>query len=108
MVERLTGCMTKYFGFSSFRTGQKEAASSALHGRDVFVRMATGGGKSLSMFLVPLTYSNEAVGVIISPLNSLMEEQVSLCSVVVFMVSQIGRTLSVGCFPQPLPLKHRH
>ena len=35
MVERLTGCMTKYFGFSSFRTGQKEAASSALHGRDV-------------------------------------------------------------------------
>ena len=57
MVERLTGCMTKYFGFSSFRTGQKEAASSALHGRDVFVRMATGGGKSLSMFLVPLTYA---------------------------------------------------
>ena len=40
MVERLTGCMTKYFGFSSFRTGQKEAASSALHGGDVFVRMA--------------------------------------------------------------------
>ena len=35
MVERLTDCMTKYFGFSSFRTGQKEAASSALHGRDV-------------------------------------------------------------------------
>ena len=52
--------MTKYFGFSSFRTG-KQAASSALHGRDVFVRVATGGGKSLSMFLVPLTYSNEAV-----------------------------------------------
>jgi len=49
----------------------------ALHGKDVFVRMATGAGKSLAMFLVPLAYSNVAVGVIISPLNSLMDEQVS-------------------------------
>ena len=58
-----------------FRTGQLEAILPALHGRDVFMRMATGSGKSLCMFTVPLAYSNDAVGVIISPLNALMDEQ---------------------------------
>ena len=48
----------------------------ALHGRDVFARMATGAGKSLPMFAVPLSYSAKVVGVVISPLNSLMDEQV--------------------------------
>ena len=77
VVERLHISLSKFFGLSNFRTGQKESALSALHGRDVFLRIATGGGKSLSMFLVPLTYSNQAIGVIISPLNSLMDEQVN-------------------------------
>ena len=40
------------------------------------MRMATGAGKSLCMFMVPLAYSDSAIGVIISPLNSLMDEQV--------------------------------
>lgn len=72
--------ITKYFGFSSFRPGQREAAFYVLQGRDVFVRIATGGGKSLSMFLVPLTYSNQAIGVINSPLIALMEEHVRCSS----------------------------
>lgn len=40
---------------------------------EMFTRMATGAGKSLVIFSVPLAHSNEAVGVIISPLISLME-----------------------------------
>ena len=47
-----------------------------LHGHDVFVRMRTGGGKSICMFLPPLAISNTAVGIIVSPLVSLMEQQV--------------------------------
>ena len=91
MVERLTGCMTKYFGFSSFRTGQKEAASSALHGRDVFVRMATGGGKSLSMFLV-----------------SLDPEQLTTRGSRSCSTPEMGLLANTLCLlsPQPLPLKH--
>ena len=58
----------------------------SLHGRDVFVRMATGAGKSLCMFTVPLAYLNNAVGVMISPLNALIEEQV--CLVPCFIRSQ--------------------
>ena len=49
-----------------------------LHGNDVFVRMATGAGKSLCMFLAPLSVSEHAMGVIISPLNGLMDQQVQL------------------------------
>lgn len=40
------------------------------------VRMATGGGKSLCTFLVPLAARADAVGVVISPLNVLIDEQV--------------------------------
>lgn len=73
---RLQGALLKYFNFSSFRPGQFEAALAVLHGQDVFVRMATGSGKSLCMFLSPLAKSDAAVGVIISPLNGLMQQQV--------------------------------
>ena len=68
----------KVFGFSEFRSGQLEAILPALHGRDTFVRMATGSGKSLCMFIVPLVQSDTAMGIVISPLNSLMDEQVKL------------------------------
>ncbi len=64
------------FGFGSVRPGQLEAIIPALHGHDVFVRMATGAGKSICMFSVPLAYSSSAIAVIFSPLNALMDEQV--------------------------------
>ena len=70
--------LQQIFGFDDFCTGELEAILPALHSRDVFVQMATGSGKSLCMFTVLLAYSNDAVGVIISPLNALMDEQVSL------------------------------
>ena len=73
---KLREVLSKYFGFSTFRLGQMEASLSVLHGHDVFVRMATGSGKSLCMFLGPLAKSDMAMGVIISPLNGLMEQQV--------------------------------
>ena len=66
------------FGLSSFRPGQLESVLPALHGYDVFVKMATGAGKSLCMFLVPLAYSDTATAIIISPLNTLMNEQVNI------------------------------
>ena len=63
-----------YFEFGCFRPGQLEAVLLALHGRDVFVRIPTGGGKSLCMFLVALSYESDTLGVIISPLIGLMDE----------------------------------
>lgn len=73
--QQLHEVLSKNFGYSDFLPGQKEAALSILHKRDVFVRMATGAGKSLCMFLGPLCTDN-AMGFIISPLNALMQQQV--------------------------------
>ena len=50
------------------------------HGKDVFVRMPTGGGKSLCMFLVPISLGCGPVGIVISPL--VVEQQVSTMHVV--------------------------
>ena len=68
--------LVKHFKFDDFREGQLEAMLPVMHGRDVFVRMATGSGKSLCMFLPPLAASDVSMGVIISPLNALMDQQV--------------------------------
>ena len=62
--------------YPKLRPGQLEAVLPVLHGRDVFVRMATGAGKSLCMFLAPLAAQENGIGVVISPLNGLMDEQV--------------------------------
>lgn len=74
---RSVDALHKYFGHDSFRLGQLEAILFVLHGRDVFVRMATGSGKSLCMYLVPLSVTDTAMGIIISPLCGLMNQQVS-------------------------------
>ena len=56
-----------------------------LHGHDVFVRTPTGAGTSLYRFLPPLAMSGLSIGVVISPLNCPMDEQVSL-----LLVSSLG------------------
>ena len=43
-----------FFNCHTFRPGQLEILLSALHGRDVFARMATGAGKSMCFYLIPL------------------------------------------------------
>ncbi len=70
--------LSKNFGHDGFRQGQLEAIVLVVHGSDVFVRMATGSGKSLCMFLVPFSISDTAIGVIVSPLNGLMGEHVRM------------------------------
>ncbi len=70
----LNGALHKYFGFEGFKGNQKEIVQSVLDGKDTFVIMPTGGGKSLCYQLPALMM--EGTALIISPLIALMKNQV--------------------------------
>src|SRR3954466_1148453 len=67
--------LERWFGFEQFRRGQEEAAGGALADRDVLVVMPTGAGKPLCSQLPALV--REDLTVVVSPLVSLMADQVS-------------------------------
>jgi ATP-dependent DNA helicase RecQ len=72
----LLAALEQYFGFSEFKGTQQQAIESLLSGRDTFVIMPTGGGKSLCYQLPAMMLDGCAI--VVSPLIALMKNQVDL------------------------------
>jgi ATP-dependent DNA helicase RecQ len=75
LIAKARSCLETVFGFPSFRPGQEEVIQAVLDGDDVLAVMPTGSGKSMCYQLPALL--RPGITVVVSPLISLMRDQVS-------------------------------
>lgn len=86
--------LEKYYGYKAFRKGQKDIIDQIIKGEDVLAIMPTGGGKSICYQIPALIH--EGITIVISPLISLMKDQVDTLKDMGIKGALINSTLSAA------------
>jgi len=104
--QKLTGILANTFGYSAFRVGQEVVIEKALAKQDVLVLMPTGGGKSLC-YQIP-SLAQKGLVLVVSPLISLMQDQVEQCRAVGIRAELINSALAPEQIQAVFGQLHRH
>ena len=94
--------LKQYFGYDTFREGQRPLIDSVLKGRDVLGIMPTGAGKSMC-FQIPALMM-EGITLVISPLISLMKDQVGALNQAGVHAAYLNSSLTMGQYVKALRL----
>ena len=101
-MENARGLLKQYFGYDDFREGQKPLIDAVLDGRDVLGIMPTGAGKSLC-FQIPALMM-PGITLVVSPLISLMKDQVGALNQAGIHAAFLNSSLSMGQYRKALDL----
>ncbi|MGG1610802.1 DNA helicase RecQ, partial [Bacillus wiedmannii] len=93
MFTKAQELLASYFGYSSFRRGQDETIKNVLDGKDTVCIMPTGGGKSICYQIPALVF--EGTTLVISPLISLMKDQVDTLTQNGISATYINSSISI-------------
>lgn len=93
-LDTLESTLKQYFGYTTFWQGQRQVIEQVLAGRDAFVLMPTGGGKSLTYQLPALLLPG--LTIVVSPLIALMQDQVERLHANGIPATFINSSLSIG------------
>ncbi|OUR91479.1 ATP-dependent DNA helicase RecQ, partial [Cycloclasticus sp. 44_32_T64] len=93
-MSRAQSILQSTFGYDTFREPQGEIINELENGRDAFVLMPTGGGKSLCYQIPALLRDGTAI--VVSPLIALMQDQVSALNELGIKAAYLNSTLKVG------------
>src|SRR5690554_6840817 len=93
-ASRARAALERHFGYPGFRSGQGELVEAVLGGRDALGILPTGGGKSLC-YQVPAAIL-PGLTLVVSPLISLMADQVARCNEAGIPAACLNSTLPAG------------
>ncbi len=99
-MDKAREILRKYFGYDTFRRGQEEAVNAILSGRDALCVMPTGAGKSLCYEIPAMVLPG--VTLVISPLVSLMQDQVRSLNALSIPSAFCNSTLSTAEYREVL------
>lgn len=100
MIIKPLDILSKYYGYTSFRRGQEDIINSIVNNNDVLAIMPTGGGKSICYQVPALCL--DGITIVISPLISLMKDQVDALKAMGIKADFINSSLSISKYNEVL------